>query len=124
MKFNKFNLSIAGLYILGFILILMNFLTDWLNLVAIILFTIATIMLTISFYFSCKRKNVILSSENDEVIMELALNEETDSYVPVEKKQGKFKNFIENLRIFSPCILSGLLSLIMVALLIITITKL
>lgn len=124
MKFNKFNLSIAGLYILGFILILMNFLTKWLNLVAIILFTIATIMLTISFYFSCKRKNAYLSSENDEVIMELALNEETDSYVPVEKKQGKFKNFIENLRIFSPCILSGLLSLIMVALLIITITKL
>ena len=97
MKFNKFNLSIAGLYILGFILILMNFLTDWLNLVAIILFTIATIMLTISFYSSCKRKNAILSSENDEVIMELALNEETESYVPVEKKQGKLKQLIENI---------------------------
>lgn len=124
MKFNKLNLSVAGLYVLGFILILMNFLTDWLNLVAIILFTIASILLTISFYFSCKRKNAILSSENDEVIMELALNEETDSYVPVEKKQGKFKNLIENMRIFSPCLISGFLSVLMIVLLILTITKL
>lgn len=124
MKFNKFNLTTSGLFILGFICILFNFLTIWLNLVASVLFVAASVMLTISFYFSCKRKNAILSAENEEVIMELALNDGMERYIPKEKKQGKFKGFIENVRIFTPCIISALLALMMVALLVVMIIKL
>jgi len=124
MKFNKFNLITTSLFVLGFVFILMNFISSWFNLVAIALFSVASVMLTILFYFSCKRKNALLSSENEEIIMELALNEELDSYVPVEKKQKKFKNFLENFRIFSPCILSGLLAVLMIVFLIASIIKL
>lgn len=123
MKFNKFNLITALLYVLGFVFVLLNFVTEWFNLVAMALMLGASVMLTISFYFSCKRKNAILSADSEEVVMEMALSEETESYVPVKKKKSKFKNGIENIRIFSPCILSGLLSLMFVAMLVIVLVK-
>jgi len=124
MKFNKFNLITTILFILGFIFILLNFITIWFNLAATILFTLASIMLTISFYFSCKRKNAILESENEEVIMELSVEDGVETYIPKEKKKSKAKEFIENIRIFTPCILAGLLSLAMITLLVLTIVRL
>lgn len=124
MKFNKFNLITSLLFVLGFIFILLNFLTIWFNLVAISLFTIASIMLTISLFFSCKRKNAILEANNEEIIMELAVEDGMERYVPKEKKKTKAKEFIENIRIFTPCILSGLLALATITLLVMTIIRL
>ena len=94
MRFDKFNLSIAGLYILGFILILLNFLTEILNFVAIILFTVATAMLTYALYKRCKMKNAIQYSESEEIIMELSLQDGMESYVPKEKRSSKRKAFV------------------------------
>ncbi|MGN1222520.1 MAG: hypothetical protein ACI4T1_00075 [Christensenellales bacterium] len=121
MRFDKFNLSIAGLYILGFILILLNFLTEILNFVAIILFTVATAMLTYALYKRCKMKNAIQYSESEEIIMELSLQDGMESYVPKEKKSSKRKAFFEKFKIYSPCIISGLFSILLFLLVIMSI---
>ena len=120
MKFNKFNLITASIFVLGFVLILLNFLSVYLNLAATICLTAASIMLTISFYFSCKRKNAILEANNEEIIMELSVEDGMETYVPKEKKKGKAKEFLENIRIFTPAILSGLVALAMITLLILS----
>lgn len=124
MKFNKFNLITASLYVLGFIFILLNFLSVYFNLVATILFSVASVMLTISFYFSCKRKNAILEANSEEIIMELSVEDGMETYVPKEKKKGKTKEFIETLRIFTPAILSGLLALATLALFVLSLINL
>ena len=123
MKFNKFNLITSSLFVLGFIFILLNFITLWFNLVATILFAVASVMLTILFYFSCKIKNATLEADSEEIIMELAVQDGVETYIPKEKKQSKTKEFIENIRIFTPCILSGLLAIAMITLLVMTIIK-
>ena len=116
MKFNKLNLITTLCFVVGFILILFNSFTNILNIIATGFFMVGCVLLTISFYFHCKKKNAILSSENEEVIMELSLEDGMEQYVPVEKKQTGFKNFIENARIFSPCVLSGLLAVCLIIL--------
>ena len=95
MKFNKFNLITTVLYIVAFILILLNFLTPYLNLAALILFTIASFMLSISTFKFCKTRNAILSSGQEEVVMELSMEDGMEKYVPVEKKKNGFKRSIE-----------------------------
>lgn len=124
MIFNKFNIITAVLYVVGFILVLLNFLTPYLNLAALVIFTVATIMLTYKLFKYCLMKNAYLNSNNEEIIMELSMQDGMEQYIPVEKKQGKFKKFIENSRIFSPCILSGVFAIILVILLISAIVKL
>lgn len=120
MKFNKFNLTIGILYVVGFVLVLLNFLTKWLNLAALCVFIVATVMLTISLAKYCIRKNAMLESQNEEIIMELALEEGMEKYVPKEQKQSGFKRLIENAKIFSPCLLSGLMAILLVVLLILS----
>lgn len=120
MKFNKFNLIIAILFMVGFVLIFLNFLTDWLNLVALALFVVASVMLTIALFNFCKKRNAILTAQQEEIIMELALEDGMEKYIPVEKKKGKFKTFRDNIKIFSPCILSGMLTILMIALLVLS----
>lgn len=123
MKFNKFNLITTILFVVGFVCVLFNFLANWLNFVALALFSVASVMLTVILFFSCKRRNAILSSNNEEIIMELAIENGEETFVPKEKKQGKFKNFIENFRIFSPCIISGFIAIMVIILFIFTLTK-
>jgi len=123
MKFNKFNLITASLFILGFVLILLNFISNWFNLVATACLAAGSVMLTISFYFSCKRKNATLEANNEEIIMELSVEDGMETYVPKEKKQSKFKEFVENVRVFTPAILSALLSIAMLTLLVLAILK-
>lgn len=120
MKFNKFNLITTVLYIVAFILILLNFLTLYLNLAALILFTIASFMLSISTFKFCKTRNAILSSGQEEVVMELSMEDGMEKYVPVEKKKNGFKEFIENCRIFMPFILSVTLVCIFITLLVLS----
>jgi len=120
MKINKFNLIIGLLYCVGFVLILLNFLTVYLNLAALVLFVVATIMLTIAFTKFCIQRNAYLTSRNEEIIMELALEDGMEKYIPKEKKQSKFKNFLDNLKIFSPCILSGFVAIMLIVLLILS----
>lgn len=120
MRFNKFNLTIGILYCIGFVLILLNFLTKWLNLAALCVFIVATIMLTISLTKFCIQRNAYLTSQNEEIIMEMALVDGVEKFVPKEKKQSSFKKFIENIRIFSPAILSGMIGCLLVVLLILS----
>ena len=120
MKINKFNLIIGLLYCVGFILILLNFLTVYLNLAALVLFIVATIMLTIATTKFCIQRNAYLTSQNEEIIMELALEDGMEKYIPKEKKQSKFKKFLENIKIFSPCILSGFIAVMLIVLLILS----
>lgn len=120
MRFNKFNLTIGILYCVGFVLILLNFLTKWLNLAALCVFIVATIMLTISLTKFCIQRNAYLTSQNEEIIMEMALVDGVEKFVPKEKKQSRFKKFIENIRIFSPAILSGIIGCLLVVLLILS----
>ena len=120
MRFNKFNLTIGILYCIGFVLILLNFLTKWLNLAALCVFIVATIMLTISLTKFCIQRNAYLTSQNEEIIMEMALVDGMEKFVPKEKKQSSFKKFIENIRIFSPAILSGMIGCLLVVLLILS----
>lgn len=120
MKINKFNLITGILFCVGFVLILLNFLTKWLNLAALCVFLVATIMLTISLAKFCVQRNAYLFSENEEIVMELALEDGMEKYVPKEKKQSGFKKFIENVRIFSPCILSGMVAGLLIFLLILS----
>ncbi len=120
MRFNKFNLTIGILYCIGFVLILLNFLTKWLNLAALCVFIVATIMLTISLTKFCIQRNAYLTSQNEEIIMEMALVDGVEKFVPKEKKQSRFKKFIENIRIFSPAILSGMIGCLLVVLLILS----
>lgn len=124
MRFNKLNLSIACLFVLGFILIMLNFLTVWLNLAAISVFVVAGVLLSFSLFFSCRRKNAILNAESEEIIMELAVEEGMETYIPKEKKTGKIKELRENLHIYSPFILSCLLTIALITLLVLTIIKL
>lgn len=124
MKFNKLNFTTFALFCLGFVLIMLNFLTEWLNLAALIIFTVASILLTISFYFSSKRKNAMLTSENEEIIMELSVEDGMETYVPKEKKKSKGKEFIELTRIFSPCILSAILAVGLLLLVVFTLIRL
>lgn len=120
MRFNKFNLTIGILYCVGFVLILLNFLTKWLNLAALCVFIVATIMLTIALTKFCIQRNAYLTSQNEEIIMEMALEDGVEKFVPKEKKQSGFKKFIENIRIFSPAILSGIIGCLLVVLLILS----
>ena len=120
MKFNKFNLITGILYFVGFVLILLNFLSVYLNLAALCIFLVATIMLTISLTKYCIKRNAMLTSENEEIIMELALEDGMEKFVPKEKKQSGFKKFIENVKIFTPCILSGIIACMLVVLLILS----
>lgn len=120
MRFNKFNLTIGILYCVGFVLILLNFLTKWLNLAALCVFIVATIMLTIALTKFCIQRNAYLTSQNEEIIMEMALEDGVEKFVPKEKKQSGFKKFIENIRIFSPAILSGMIGCLLVVLLILS----
>lgn len=124
MIFNKYNLITAILFVVAFICVLLNFLTDYLNLVAICLLAVATGMLTYKLYKYCVMKNAYLTGEKEEIIMELSMQEGMEQYIPVEKKQTGFKKFIENARIFSPCILSGLFSVLFLVLLIMSLVKL
>lgn len=124
MNFNKFNLITGILFVLGFILVLLNFLTPYLNLVALILFVVAFVMLSISLYKYCVRKNAYLSSDKEEIIMELSMEDGVETYIPAEKKQSKFKKFIDNTKIFSPFILSVVFGLCMLSFLIISIINL
>ena len=96
MNFNKFNLITGILFVLGFILILLNFLTPYLNLAALVVLLVALIMLTISLCKYCIQKNAYLNSQNEEIIMELSMQDGMEQYVPVEKKQTKFKKFCYN----------------------------
>ena len=124
MNFNKFNLITGILFVLGFILILLNFLTPYLNLAALVVLLVALIMLTISLCKYCIQKNAYLNSQNEEIIMELSMQDGMEQYVPVEKKQTKFKKFWENTKIFSPCIISGVFALCMLAFLVLSIVNL
>ena len=110
MRLNKFNLVIGLLYIIGFVLILLNFLTKWLNLVAICVFLVAQIMLTIALFKYCVQRNAYHASQQEEIIMELAVEDGMEKYVPKEKKQSGFKKFMEKVKIFSPCLLSGFIA--------------
>lgn len=120
MKFNKFNLITGILYCIGFVLILLNFLSQYLNLAAICVFLVATIMLTISLTKFCIRRNATSVSDSEEIIMELALEDGMEKFVPKEKKLSGFKKFVENVRIFMPCILSGIIACMLVVLLILS----
>ena len=120
MKINRFNLITGILYVVGFILVLLNFLTKWLNLAALCVFVVAQIMLTISLSKYCIKKSAYETSENEEIIMELALEDGMEKYVPKEKNGGKVKKFNEKVKIFYPCILSSVVTALLVVLLILS----
>lgn len=124
MNFNKFNLITGILFVVGFILIMLNFLTPYLNLAAMSVFLVALIMLTISLYKFCLRKNAERNNIQEEIIMELSLQDGEEQYVPAEKKLTGFKKFREICKIFSPCLTSGLLAVLMLVTLVLTLIKL
>ncbi len=124
MNFNKFNLITGILFVVGFILVLLNFLSPYLNLSALIIFIVASIMLSISLFKYCIRKNAYLTSDNEEIIMELSIEEGKEQYIPVEKKQTKFRKFLDLIKIFSPFILSSLFALCLIAFLVLSVIKL
>lgn len=124
MNFNKFNLITGILFVVGFILVLLNFLSPYLNLSALIIFIVASIMLSISLFKYCIRKNAYLTSDNEEIIMELSIEEGKEQYIPVEKKQTKFRKFFDLIKIFSPFILSSLFALCLIAFLVLSVIKL
>ena len=124
MNFNKFNLITGILFVVAFILVLLNFLSPYLNLSALIIFIVASIMLSISLFKYCIRKNAYLTSDNEEIIMELSIEEGKEQYIPVEKKQTKFRKFLDLIKIFSPFILSSLFALCLIAFLVLSVIKL
>lgn len=124
MNFNKFNLITGILFVVGFILVLLNFLSPYLNLSALIIFIVASVMLSISLFKYCIRKNAYLTSDNEEIIMELSIEEGKEQYIPVEKKQTKFRKFLDLIKIFSPFILSSLFALCLIVFLVLSVIKL
>lgn len=124
MNFNKFNLITGILFVVGFILVLLNFLSPYLNLSALIIFIVASIMLSISLFKYCIKKNAYLTSDKEEILMELSVEEGKEQYVPVEKKQTKFRKFLDLTKIFSPFILSSLFALCLVVFLVLSVIKL
>jgi len=123
MKINKFYLTIAIVFVVGFILILLNFLTPYLNLAALILFFAGLIMLTIALFKFCLRRNAEVNASQEEIIMELSLVDGQEQYIPADKKQKGFKRFVELYRIFSPCVLSGIFTILVGVLLVLSIIK-
>ncbi len=123
MKFNKFGLINSLIFLVAFILILLNFISPIFNYVAIGLFIVASSMLSITSFKYCKTRNAILSNEQEEVLMELCLENGEEKYVPVEKKKSKFREFRDNLKIFSPFILSIVLTCFFVLLLVLSLVK-
>ncbi len=107
MKFNKLYLLIGILYLSGFVMILLNFLTKYLNLSALCVLSVASVLLTICLAKSCKQQNAIINSQVEEIIMEIAMQDGEEKYVVQKPKQKGFKRLVEFYKIYSPAILSA-----------------
>lgn len=122
--FNKYNLVVATSFILGFIFILLNSVLDIFSFVALCLFFIGAVLMTIPLFKNAKIKYDYDNSLNEEIIMERNLESLQDEFsVKKDKKQTKYRVFKDKIRPYLPAIVSTLFSLLLLFAIIATIIK-
>lgn len=122
--FNKYNLVVATSFILGFIFILLNSVLEIFSFVALCLFFVGAVLMTIPLFKNAKIKYDYDNSLNEEIIMERNLESSQDEFsVRKDKKQTKYRAFKDKIRPYVPAIVSILFSLLLLFAIIATIIK-
>lgn len=122
--FNKYNLIVATIFILGFIFILLNAVVEIFSFVALCLFFVGAVLITIPLFKNAKVKYDYDNSLNEEIIMERNLNGTQDEFsVKKEKKQTKYQMFKDKIRPYLPAIVSTLFALLLLFAIVTTIIK-
>lgn len=122
--FNKYNLIVATIFILGFIFILLNSVVEVFSFVALCLFFVGMVLVTIPLFRLAKVKFDYDNSLNEEIIMERNLDGlEGEFSVKKEKKQNRYFAFKDKIRPYLPAIVSTLFALLLLFAVIVTIIK-
>ena len=121
--FNKYNLIVASTFVLAFMLIMLNRLSVYLNLAALILFAVSFVMLSVPLFINAKKRSLDIQGAREELIMELSSDGE--AYLLEEtKKPKKFKAFKDKISIYIPGVLCVLMALLFLLATITSIIKL
>lgn len=121
--FNKYNLIVASIFVLAFVLIMLNRLSVYLNLAALVLFVVAFAMLSVPLFINAKNRRLDIQGAREELIMELSSDGE--AYLLEEtKKPKKFKAFKDKISIYIPGVLCVLMALLFLLATITSIIKL
>lgn len=121
--FNRYNLVVATIFILGFIFILLNSVLEIFSFVALCLFFVASVLLSIPLFKNAKVKFDYDNSLNEEIIMERNLEGENEFSVKKEKKQRRYSIFKDKIRPYLPAIISVLFALLLLFAIVTSIIK-
>lgn len=121
--FNRYNLVVATMFILGFIFILLNSVLEIFSFVALCLFFVASVLLSIPLFENAKVKFDYDNSLNEEIIMERNLEGENEFSVKKEKKQRRYSIFKDKIRPYLPAIISVLFALLLLFAIVTSIIK-
>lgn len=122
--FNRYNLIVATIFVLGFIFILLNPILPIFSFVALCLFFVGMVMLCIPLFMNARVKFDYDNSLNEEIIMERTLEGNQDEFsVKKEKKKGRYRIFKDKIRPYLPGAVCVLFSLLLLFAIISTIIK-
>lgn len=121
--FNRYNLVVATIFILGFIFILLNSVLEIFSFVALCLFFVGMVLLTIPLFANAREKYDYDNSLNEEIIMERELEGSDEFSVKQRKKQKKSQVIKDKIRPYLPAIVSILFAILLLFAIVATIVK-